>query len=69
MGFASVASTADAARTDWLEARGYLVIRFWNNDVLSNTEGMLVRILEALRADPPPYPPPQGGRGFGAWGE
>jgi very-short-patch-repair endonuclease len=27
------------ARTRWLEARGYRVIRFWNNDVLANTEG------------------------------
>jgi very-short-patch-repair endonuclease len=51
-----------AARV-WLEARGYRVVRFWNNDVLANTEGVLVKILETLRASPPPYPPPQGGRG------
>jgi very-short-patch-repair endonuclease len=25
-------------RTKWLEAHGYRVIRFWNNDVLANTE-------------------------------
>jgi very-short-patch-repair endonuclease len=42
------------ARTNWLEARGYRVIRFWNNDVLANTEGVLHMILDALRADPPP---------------
>jgi ATP-dependent helicase HrpA/adenine-specific DNA-methyltransferase len=36
-------------RTRWLEARGYRVIRFWNNDVLSNTEGVLTMILRALR--------------------
>ena len=41
---------ADEARTEWLEARGYRVLRFWNNDVLQNTEGVLVRIGEALRA-------------------
>jgi very-short-patch-repair endonuclease len=37
-------------RTRWLAARGYRVIRFWNNDVLANTEGVLQMILEALRA-------------------
>jgi len=40
----------DTVRTQWLEARGYRVIRFWNNDVLSNTEGVLTSILDALRA-------------------
>jgi very-short-patch-repair endonuclease len=51
------------ARTRWLEARCYRVIRFWNNDVLANTEGVLRMILGALRAAPPTQPPPQGGRG------
>ncbi len=37
-------------RTIWLEARGYRVIRFWNNDVLANTEGVVLTILGALRA-------------------
>jgi very-short-patch-repair endonuclease len=40
----------DAARTAWLEARGYRVLRFWNNDTLSNTEGVLTMIVAALRA-------------------
>jgi very-short-patch-repair endonuclease len=40
----------DDSRTRWLEARGYRVVRFWNNEVLSNTEGVLLAILEALRA-------------------
>jgi very-short-patch-repair endonuclease len=26
-----------AVRANWLEARGYRLIRFWNNDVLANT--------------------------------
>ena len=50
-------------RTRWLKARGYRVIRFWNNDVLANTDGVLRMILDALRAGPPTQPPPQGGRG------
>ena len=42
---------ADKARTEWLERSGWRVIRFWNNDILSNPEGVqeeLVRILESL---------------------
>jgi hypothetical protein len=34
----------DAARTAALEVAGYRVIRFWNNDVLSNTSGVLETI-------------------------
>jgi len=26
----------DNYRTEWLESEGYKVIRFWNNDVLTN---------------------------------
>ncbi|HEX9461570.1 MAG TPA: DUF559 domain-containing protein [Alphaproteobacteria bacterium] len=43
-------STKDAIRTHWLEARGYRVVRFWDNEVLSNTDGVLLTILAALRA-------------------
>jgi very-short-patch-repair endonuclease len=32
---------ADAPRTKVIEAFGYRVLRFWNNDVLANTEGVL----------------------------
>jgi very-short-patch-repair endonuclease len=38
----------DAARTKALEAAGYQVIRFWNNDVLANTEGVLETIRLAV---------------------
>jgi len=38
----------DAARTAWLEARGYRVIRFWNNEVAGNPAGVLDAILRAL---------------------
>jgi very-short-patch-repair endonuclease len=49
----------DAERTRWLEERGYRVIRFWNNDVLANTEGVLEAIAAALNL-PLPGPPPRG---------
>lgn len=35
----------DAARSIWLERERYRVIRFWNNDVLRNTESV-VEIIE-----------------------
>jgi len=38
----------DAKRTAFLEEKGFLVLRFWNNDVLTNPEGVLQRIEEAL---------------------
>ena len=42
---------ADATRTAWLEARGFRVLRFWNNDTLANTDGVLEQISAALRGE------------------
>jgi very-short-patch-repair endonuclease len=42
----------DLMRTLWLQGRGYRVIRFWNNEVLGNTEGVVLTIRDALH--PPP---------------
>ena len=39
----------DEQRTTWLKERGYHILRFWNNEVLLNMEGVLERIREALR--------------------
>ncbi len=41
-------SATDAARTEMIEAHGYRVIRFWNNDVFQNTDGVLIRISEEI---------------------
>jgi very-short-patch-repair endonuclease len=38
----------DANRTSALEAMGYLVLRFWNNDVMRNIDGVLETILSTL---------------------
>ena len=54
-------TAADAERTKILEANGYRVLRFWNNDVLGNIEGVLEEIQRALTATPTPNPSPQGG--------
>jgi very-short-patch-repair endonuclease len=55
----------DRRRTVWLEAQGYQVIRFWSNEVLKNTEGVIEAISTALKLRPPhPGPlPPSGGEG------
>lgn len=47
----------DDKRSRWLEGRGYRVIRFWNNDVLGNAEGVWTALTEVLRVYPPPLPP------------
>ena len=44
-----------------LEANGYRVLRYWNNDVLSNIDGVLADILSAITTTPTPNPSPQGG--------
>jgi very-short-patch-repair endonuclease len=44
----------DDIRTAWLESRGYRVLRFWNNDVLTNTEGVLTAIADVLHEIRPP---------------
>jgi very-short-patch-repair endonuclease len=47
-------SAADENRTKILEANGYRVLRYWNNDVLSNIDGVLEDILSAIGGDPHP---------------
>ena len=38
----------DAARTRFLESKGYRVLRFWNNEVLQNLDGVLTVIVATL---------------------
>jgi very-short-patch-repair endonuclease len=53
------AADYDAERTAFLAGRGYKVLRFWNNDVLNNRDGVLASIAASL-------PLPAGeGRGEG----
>ena len=40
----------DDARTAVLEARGYRVLRFWNNEVLGNIDGVLQVIVDVCRS-------------------
>ena len=50
----------DAGRSAFLASRGYRVLRFWDNEVLKETEAVLERIAQVL-TDPhpnalPPHP-------------
>jgi very-short-patch-repair endonuclease len=44
-------STRDVARDQWLADHGYRILRFWNNDVMANTDGVLATIATALSAE------------------
>lgn len=55
------AADADQARDATLKAAGNRLLRFWNNDVLSNAADVCEAILAAL--GPHPSPPPRAGEG------
>ncbi|MGB8646910.1 MAG: endonuclease domain-containing protein [Anaerolineae bacterium] len=50
----------DEARTEWLSARGYRVIRFWNHEIMRNIDGVLesIRMTCGSAEPPPPQPSP-----------
>jgi very-short-patch-repair endonuclease len=61
---------ADSNRSEYLESRSYRVLRFWNNDVLKNIDGVMESMYAVLRDSkngPAPLTPPhrasRGGRG------
>ncbi|HEY3776906.1 MAG TPA: endonuclease domain-containing protein [Rhizomicrobium sp.] len=52
---------SDALRTNWLQSRGYAVLRFWNNEVMKSPESVLETIFQNLerqtsRAEASPLP-------------
>lgn len=49
-------NAADERRTAWLERQGFRVLRFWNNDVIENEEGVYQTVLQSLTSRPPPHP-------------
>jgi very-short-patch-repair endonuclease len=48
---------SDKNRDEWLQTEGYTVLRFWNNQVFNNLEGVLESIRGALLT-PHPHPLP-----------
>ena len=59
----------DQARDAWLHSQGYTVLRFWNNEMMDEMEGVLERIRLAIEheavfsATLSPGPSPVNGRG------
>jgi len=53
----------DEKRDEMLRTRGYTILRFWNNDVLDNMEGVLLAIKKVIESSPLPHPSPARGRG------
>jgi very-short-patch-repair endonuclease len=63
-------SAGDVDRDQWLTQNEFRVVRFWNNDVLQNLEGVLTNLLEQLDRTPHPSSrsretPPSPSRGEG----
>jgi very-short-patch-repair endonuclease len=50
----------DAKRDAWLTSEGFRILRFWNNEVLENLEGVLMNIAAALSPPPQPLSPARG---------
>lgn len=55
---------ADAPRSAIIEAEGHRVIRFWNNEVLGNPDGVYSSIIAALHDHHPTPTPPHQGEGL-----
>jgi very-short-patch-repair endonuclease len=63
---------ADKRRTAYLSSKGYRILRFWNNDILTNLDAVADAIRAALETPHPPTasqrvpPSPSRGEGLGA---
>ena len=49
-------AAADKIRGQWLNDQGFQVLRFWNNEVLTNLEGVMQCVHAALSPSPRPSP-------------
>jgi very-short-patch-repair endonuclease len=47
-------SADEISREKWLKKQGFTVFRFWNNDVIKNTAGVLYTIMHAISPSPAP---------------
>jgi len=52
----------DAERDAWLRNEGFIVLRFWNNEVLKDIDAVKEVVLKSLQSTPYLNPSPQGGR-------
>lgn len=54
----------DKEREGYLRKQGYKILRFWDNEVLKNIEGVLDLIRDELEKHPSPHPSPPRGEGI-----
>ena len=59
----------DRVRDQWLTKHNYRLMRIWNNDVMSNMDGVLEAIAAAIRVENPPHPDRSAIRPLPACGE
>lgn len=53
----------DAQRDAWLKSQNFRVLRYWNNQVLTELDAVLEDIARVLESAPPhPSLPPRGGK-------
>mgnify|MGYP000678056433 CR=1 FL=1 len=54
----------DEKRDNWLREQGFTVMRFWNNEIMSNLDGVLAAVMDAVAGSPlSPGPSPARGEG------
>ena len=51
-------SSTDRSRDEWLQGQGFRILRFWNNDVLKNTQAVMEVISNALETSGAKSPSP-----------
>ncbi len=57
-------SSAESERSRFLQTEGYRVLRFWNNEVMANLDGVLQTIAQQLGAATPTRTLPHRGGGL-----
>jgi very-short-patch-repair endonuclease len=60
----SIDKDRDNERDIWFKGEGFKVLRFWNNEVLTDTEAVLTAIMMSCLESPSPSSPPIDGGDF-----
>ncbi len=53
----------DETRDNWLREQGFTVMRFWNNEIMGNLDGVLATVMGAMTESPLSPGPSRKGRG------
>lgn len=51
-------NSADTLRDKFLQDKGFRVVRYWNNEILNNIDGVLEALVRELSLRPSPLPSP-----------